>query len=881
MTLTAGTHLGPYEIVAPLGAGGMGEVYRARDERLGRDVAIKVLPVEVAADAERLRRFEQEARAASALNHPNILVVHDVGSASIPADSVGEGLPPSRAGASPAPTTEPRTVHYLVTELLEGQSLRERLKEGALPARKTIELAVQVCSGLAAAHEKGIVHRDLKPENLFLTSDGHVKILDFGLAKLRPGGEVVSGESPPTVVEGTSPGMVVGTAGYMSPEQVRGQPADHRSDIFSFGCVLYEMVSGVRAFRGDSSVETMNAILKEEPAELTAIDPKVPAALARVVEHCLEKNPADRFQSARDLVFDLQLLTGTGSAQATGTGGRSHVKRRSRALATAGFGLAAAALAAVLFLAGRATTRPPDTLTFKRLTFQRGTIGNARFTADGRGVLYSAAWDGRHPEIFETRADLSATRSLGLSGVSLQSVSRTGELALRRQAEPWAWTYGPLAVVPGSGSAPRDLVEDVSCADWSSDGSTLAVVRRVGGEDRLEMPPGHVVIRTSGYFADVRVSPDGRRIAFTEHPVMYDDRGTVAVVDRAGKKKTLTSEFHTLSGLAWSPGGHEVCFSAGSKGHPQSLLAVTPGGRLRDLAQLPANLVLHDVAPDGRMLLASRRAESGIRGKSFADDRERELGWLDFPWPRALSLDGATLLLGDMGETSGPSYAVYLRRMDGSPPVRLGEGDGCALSADGRWALALHYGPPHRLLLLPTGSGETVVLARGPVDTYQTASILPDGRRIIFVGAERERPQRTWVQEIPSGLPAAVTPEGVTGVTTSPEGSWVAAVTQDSTLVLFPLQGGEPKPLGKLAFRDTVSQWSADGRTLFVSHGGTRLDVFGVDIHSGERRLWRTFEVPDPAGARVSNLVLTRDAHSYAYGYMRILDELYLVEGLR
>ncbi len=452
---------------------------------------------------------------------------------------------------------------------------------------------------------------------------------------------------------------------------------------------------------------------------------------------------------------------------------------------------------------------------------------------------------------------------------------------MRRQADPRDWSYGALAVARGSGSAPRDLLEDVSYADGSPDGGMLAVVRRTGGEDRLEMPAGRILLKTSGWFGDVRVSPDGRWIAFTEHSALDDDRGNVAVVDTAGRKTTLTSEFFSVWGLAWSPDGREIWFSAGAKSMHRSLHAVTLEGRLRTLAQFPSSVVLHDVARDGRTLLVSARQQSGIRGRASPDDKEKELGWLDFPWPEALSPDGRMLLLDDVGETAGPTYSVYLRNMDGSPPVRLGEGSGRALSPDGRWALAIHFGPPQRLVLIPTGSGDARSLPSGQVETYQKASFLPDGRRIVLVGAERGRPQRTWIQELPGGLPAAVTPEGAAGTTVSPDGRWVAAVTQDLALELFPLQGGEPKPVAKLAPGEDVTQWSADGRTLFVSREGIRLDVCDIDVQTGKRQLWRTFEVPDPAGIRVNNIVLTRDARSYAYGYLRILDELYLVEGLK
>ena len=288
MALTTGTKLGPYEIQSPIGAGGMGEVYRASDTRLGRDVAIKVLPESFASDADRLRRFEQEARSIAALNHPNILAVHDIG--------------------------EQGGIRYIVTELLEGRSLREQLNDGPLPVRKALDFARQICDGLAAAHSRGIVHRDLKPENIFCTREGHVKILDFGLAKqgLPQGDHADATMNGATMaVAQTEPGMVMGTVGYMSPEQVRGVTADHRSDLFSLGAILYEMLSGRRAFKRDTTAETMTAILKEEPPELTATNTAISPGLDRIVHRCMEKEPAQRFQSASDLGFALESLSGT------------------------------------------------------------------------------------------------------------------------------------------------------------------------------------------------------------------------------------------------------------------------------------------------------------------------------------------------------------------------------------------------------------------------------------------------------------------------------------------------------------------------------------------------------------------------------------------
>ena len=857
MSLLPGASLGPYRIVAPLGAGGMGEVYRAHDARLGRDVAIKILPAHLSADPELRARFEREARAISHLSHPHICTLYDIGRQ--------EGI------------------DYLVMELLEGETLARRIEKGPLPIAEVLRYGTQIATALDVAHRGGVVHRDLKPANIMLTKSGAM-LMDFGLARalgLRPVAGAAT-ESPTMSRPLTAEGTIVGTFQYMAPEQLEGKEADARTDLWALGCVVYEMATGHRAFEGTSQASLIAEILKEAPRPMAEVRPLTPPALERVVKRCLEKDPDERFQSARDLAFDLEGLSGVSAAPSAAPEALSAKPRRRFGVVAVLVlvAMAAALLAAGSFL-GRLTERRPQSPTFTRLTFQRGSIGNARFTPDGKGVLYSAAWDGGPPEVFEARTDLSTSRSLGLSRVSLQSVSRAGELAVRRQAEPFSWTYGSLAVVPGSGSAPRDLLEDVSCADWSPQGSTLAVVRHISGEDRLEMPPGHVLVRTSGWFGDVRVSPDGRRIAFTEHSVLYDDRGNVAVVDTAGRKTTLTTESASVLGLAWSPDGREIWFSAQAKSMRRDLFAVTLEGQLRDIAGFPTSVVLYDVAPDGRALLASQRGQTGIRGRSSASNKERELGWLDVPWPRALSLDGKILLLDDIGETAGASYTVYLRGMDGSAPVRLGEGSGYALSPDGRWALATHYGPPQRLVLIPTGSGETLSLPPGQVETYQGGSFLPDAGRILFVGAEHGRAQRCWVQELRTGLPRAVTPEGAVGVATSPDGRWVAAVTKESMLMLFPLQGGEPRAVAALAPREAVSQWSADGRTLYVGHEGTRLDVFGIDVQSGKRQLWKTFEVPDPVGVRVANFLVTRDARSYAYGYLRFLDELYLVEGLK
>jgi len=857
LSLATGTRLGPYEVTAPLGAGGMGEVYRARDTRLGRAVAVKVLPAALSADAERLRRFEQEARATGVLDHPNIIAIHDVGT--------HEGSP------------------YVVTELLEGETLRDRINGTALPARKAIDYAGQVARGLAAAHDRGIVHRDLKPENLFVTRDGRVKILDFGLAKLK-GIEALTDRETRAVGEGEEPGTgagtVLGTVGYMSPEQVRAQPVDHRSDIFSFGAVLYEMLSGRRAFRGASAVETMNAILKEDPPELSETNRNLPPALERIVSHCLEKNPQERFQSARDIAFDLEALSGQ-SAQAVLAA--PEAARRARWLKPVAAGLGAVLLAAVSFVAGRRGTQPPVP-EFKPLTFRRGTIDAGRFAPDGRTIVYQARWEGRTAEIFSTQPGSPESRSLDLPDAFLNGISPSGEMAvgLRRPQRPGR----TLARVPLGGGAPRDVLDNVSAADWGPDGSSFVVVRRSGSRLRLEFPIGKVLYESAGNIGGPRVSPRGDRVAFTDHPILGDARGDVAVVDLAGKKTTLAPGWEDLGGLAWSADGREVWFTASNAGADRVLHAVTLSGRQRLVSRVPGNLVLQDVSSDGRVLLSHGTNHPVILALVPGDTKERDLTWLDYSIAADISRDGKTLLFTEQGFAGGPQYAVYIRGTDGSPAVRLGKGNAQGLSPDGKWALAIDLAPPTQIVLLPTGAGEPHPLPRHTIQDFQWAGWLPDGQGIVFTGSEAGRGARIYVQDAGGGPPRAITPEGVFSLdnTVSPDGQHVVGST-DVESKIYPVAGGEPRPIAGLEANEFPIRWSGDGRSLYVRSSFFRevpAKVYRVDLATGRRELWKELGPSDLAGVTsITSIALTPDARSYVYTYQSRLANLYLVEGLK
>jgi hypothetical protein len=513
-----------------------------------------------------LSRFQQEARAVASLNHPNIMAIHDFG--------------------------EHQDSPYIVAELLEGETLRDRMRSGALPMRKATDYEEQTARGLAAAHDKGVIHRDLKPENIFVTRDGRVKILDFGLAKLtRPEG--VPATDAATLASQTDPGVVMCTVGYMSPEPVKGQTADHRSDLFSLGAILYEMVSGRRAFRGETSVETMSAILKEDPPDLIETNRSVPPAMERIVRHCLEKNPEERFQSARDVAFSLQSLSGSTSQQAAIAPARrsAHVIRMATLMP-----IASAALAAV-FLAGW-WLKPASSPSFKPLTFRRGNVTAARFAPDGQNVIYSAAWEGSpHPELFSTRIGDVLSRPLGVTDADLLAISPQGEMALLehwRRIVGWERT-GMLARMPLSGSAPKEMLDGVQDVDWARDGDLLAVVRS-GPTYQLEFPLGHVLASVSSrWFSYPRISRDQQYIAFFEHPV-GDDRGDVCVVDLNGQKRVLSSGWSSLAGLAWAPSGSEVWFSGSNTA--RSIRSASPAacGRLCMRRARSCSTTLHPMA---------------------------------------------------------------------------------------------------------------------------------------------------------------------------------------------------------------------------------------------------------------------------------------------
>ena len=902
-----GQMIGHYKVLARLGAGAMGEVYLAHDTRLGRKVALKLLPGEFTKERDRVHRFEQEARAASALNHPNIVTIHEIG------------------------LTD--NLHFIAIEFIDGQTLRQRMTGARMKLSEALDVAMQGASALAAAHEAGIVHRDIKPENIMLRGDGYVKVLDFGLAKLTEG----QASSDPDVLTRaefeTEPGTVMGTAHYMSPEQARGLVVDARTDIFSLAVVLYEMIAGRAPFDGATASDVIAAILKEEPVPLGLRSRELPAELEWIVNKGLAKDREERYQTIRDLRVDLKRLrqdlelqaklegmspagsqdaaTGVGIARLTDAESLiGEIKRGKRTalpgLRTLVVAVAAIAFSLISFYAGVKQAPPVSHPAFRQLTFRRGAISTARFGSDGQTIIYSAAFDGKAVELFTLRLESPESHSLPLQGVgepiaSIESISSNGEMAILLDCElDWGKCHnGILARVMLSGGTPREIMGNVYEADWSPDGKELAIVHVVNGEYQLEYPVGRVLYKAPGRISDMRVSPKGDMVAFIDEPLFGGWSRSVMVVDQHGQKSNLSPGWQSSNGLAWSPKGDEVWFSTGRNG-VNSLRAVTTNGSERLVFDTPDNLALHDISRDGRVLVDRGVPYTRMKGSMASSEKERDLAWFDWSTSADISADGKNLLFYEWGMAVSAVPYVYVRKMDGSnDPVRLGQGRALALSPDGKWALAVQESPQRQLVLLPTGPGEPRVLPRGDINEYHNASWFPDGGQILFTGKEPGHALRSYSQDIsgrqakgvPSNAyPYPITGEGVIALLVSPDGRRLVSLAPDGGLggrfYVSPLDGSDPTPIPGLEAGETPIQWSSDGRTLFVrGSGNVDTKIYRVDLSSGRRQLLKEI-MPDPVGligieVRPGGVQITPDGKSYVYTYWSAPRDLFLAEGLK
>jgi serine/threonine protein kinase len=869
------TQLGPYKVTGLLGAGGMGVVYRARDDRMGRDVAIKVLDPKVAEQSARVSRFEQEARAAGALNHPNLLSVYDVGA---------EGSQP-----------------YLVTELLEGKTLQETLSSGKLSLTKALDYAVQIARGIDAAHSESIVHRDLKPANIFITTRGHVKILDFGIAKLIRDGEL----SDETLPVGTAEGTILGTSGYMSPEQVQGKAADRRSDIFSFGVVFHEMLAGEQPFRGVSAIETAYATVREDPPSISELVPKAPLQLSRIVSRCLEKDPEQRFQTAGDLAFHLETITDLSAPEQVA------VSRKIRSKWP--YALAAAvvlALIAYILVTSTHSSTPvnqvasedapavvaPSIAKYDRITFRRGTISAARFAADGKAVYYTASWGQEPMQLYRTESERAGSLVLGHPGNALLDISASGQLALARTDDKHRGFAHPgtLAVVPLGGGGLRELKEKVIAADFAPGSEQLAVVSMTEqGTNLLEYPQGTVLWESPGWISHPRISPNGDSVAFLDHGSPLDDRGTVAIVDRKGEKSTLSSEYGSLQGLAWGPGGSEIWFTAAESGTTRALRAVDLSGVERLIVETPGMLTLQDIASDGRVLLTRDDARTLVHAKLAGKESIEDVSWFDWSLLVDISRDGKSVYFIEAGEAAGASYELFVRGGADEAAVRLATDIHLPVRAslDGAWLIASRALNSNVIKLVPTGAGSERDIKIEDAKVLQNWEWLPGSKQVLVNGIATDA-----AEDSPGGKPLSLWRVDISSGD-SQRLDWAAglmmprnAVRADGAVLLgspnvrggfvYSTEGEKLQKLDPPSGKYKFIGWLDDRDLLLRDRDRTRIRLFRYNLTSKKMTPHKDLVPAFTAGEFALNQVLV-EGESYAYSFMSTLSELYIARDLK
>ncbi len=875
MSLLPGTRLGVYEVVAKLGEGGMGEVYRARDTKLDRDVALKILPESFASDPERLMRFEREAKTLASLNHPNIAAIYGIEDPSTGSGQVA-----------------------LVMELVEGEDLSERIARGAIPLDEALPIAKQIAEALAAAHEQGIIHRDLKPANIKIRDDGTIKVLDFGLAKAVGQDPRTSGPqylvNSPTI---TSPamtmrGVILGTAAYMSPEQAKGKVVDKRSDIWAFGCVVYEMLTGTRAFAGETLTDVLAAVVRADP-DWTRLPAGTPFAVRRVLMRCLRKDVGTRLRDVGDVAIDLaEIDSGTAAPMPP----RGSPVPRAMFWVTASV-IAIGAAGAGWFGSRSFVSPAAAPVSYQRVTFQRGSVHSARFDTAGREVLYSAAWDGGDVALFSTLVGSNEMQTSSLPPADVLSVSKQGELLVlsKTPGAQWKRPFGQTGTLLRSsrGGAARTLAENVLLAEWMPEGDQVAAVRREGTEWLIERPLGTVVRRTPNIVNGLRVSPDGQWLAVAEKAIGLGNTWSIVFIDGAGNARRFDAGVAgDYLDVAWAPHVHEIWFN-GYQGADPEWQAMDTNGRSRSLLRAPMPLRIMDVAADGRVLAERSNTRYGVMGLAPGESRERDYSWLDSTELDAVSGDGRTLLLTEFGEGVGfTNWVVGLRSVERPGVARLTGGQAFGLSPDGKWALTMRQGSSPNLVLVPIGAGAPVTLPPGDIVNFVTGSVTPDGAHVVFAGSEKGTGARYFRQAITAGRPEPITPADRAGNFSndlgtrpvSPDGKTLAVVDRQHRLVLYGIggSGNSQETIVPRISALSILRWSLDGCCVYLTDGALVPTIRKVNVATGHSTVVRRLDAIDPVGlVMIYAIQIADDDRVYYYTFQRVLSDLFIVEGVR
>ena len=799
-------------------------------------------------------RFLSEIKTTANLQHPHILALHDSGEVN-------------------------GTVFY-VMPYVEGETLRDRLdREKQLPIDDALRIAGEVADALQYAHERGVIHRDIKPENILLQR-GHAVVADFGiaLAASKTGGSRM-----------TETGMSLGTPTYMSPEQAMGaREVDARTDIYSLGCVVYEMLMGEPPFVGPTAQSIVAKVMTEAPRGLTAQRHTVPPHVDAAVRTSLEKLAADRFATAG--AFAAALRDASATARNASTFLTAAVTPRSRTSVIARWSaavLVGAAASVGAYAWGRQSNASTsmDAVAITQRTFRSQSVFNARYTANGDALVFSGAESGTSLRIYTVGSSYPEPRVVSDSGTHLLSVSSKNEMAVIVGATFLHHRVfrGTLARMPVDGGAPREILAGVREADWSPDGTQLAIVHEVGGKDRLEYPIGTMLYETAGYISDIRVAPDGQRIAFLEHQEKGDDRGSVAVVDLKRVHTQLTTAYWGLQGLAWTPDGQRIDFGAASVAGFEELHEVSLRGGAHKILPMTGSLTVQDIARDGRRLVTRDDQARHMWLRSAQDSAPTNVSWMDATVNPLMSADGSMLAFCDVSGLAGASYATMIRLRDAATVVKIGGGCPFDLSRDKALVLSTMPTTPAQLMLHPTGAGESRRLDHGEFESITRAAFVGDGTRIVICGNEPKHASRCYVRSIADGSLRAVTPEGVGSMVVSPDGASMVVATADSGYRRYMLSDGASFAVLGVTPSEELLRFSPDGKSLWTRFANTiPVRVDRVDLSTGARSaLIPPFAARHPGLLKVRSVALADDPRNYAYIELEFMSFVFEIKGLR